>query len=79
MSRRPADSYYDGATLVLVETGISNDTYIEIISGLTQGQEVVLPKTSTASATTTTGTNRGRNGGFMTGGAAMPVGGPGGF
>lgn len=79
MSGRPADSYYDGATLVLVETGISNDSYIEIISGLTEGQEVVLPKTSTASASTTTDIGRGRNGGFMIGGAAMPAGGPGGF
>jgi len=83
--RRQADSYYDGAVMVFVETGISNDSYIEIISGLTEGQEVILPKTSTASASSTTASfGRDRNsGGFITGGAmpggAMPGGGPGGF
>ncbi len=88
MRRRQMDSYYDGAVMVFVETGISNDTYIEIISGLTEGQEVILPKTSASSGSTTTNTGE-RNGGFiggggmpgggMTGGGGMPGGRPGGF
>lgn len=81
--RKNTESYYDGATMVLVETGISNDTYIEIISGLTEGQVIVLPKTSTASAMTTTNEQGVRKGGgFMSGGmpsGGMPSGGPGGF
>lgn len=78
------NSYYDGATLVPVETGISNDTYIEIISGLSEGQEVVLPKTSSASAASaTSGFQRNRDNGFISG--STPAGGmtggrmPGGF
>ena len=85
--RAGSDSYYEGAAMVEVETGISNDTYIEIVSGLTEGQEIVLPKTSTSASSTsvTSGRSRGGSmGGGMMGGAipggAMPGGGgPGGF
>jgi HlyD family secretion protein len=78
-----ADTYYDGSYMVEVETGISNDTYIEITSGLTEGQTIVLPKTSTVKTTTTTENNSRNGGGMMTGGGGMPSGGggggPGGF
>lgn len=84
--RANRDPYYDGATLVEVKTGISNNTYIEIISGLVQGQEVVLPKTSSSSGSNTNSRNiiqRFQNGGIMGGEVrtnAMPYGGgPGGF
>jgi len=86
--RANTDTYYEGATLVMVETGISNDSYIEIISGLTEGQEIVLPKTSTSTGSSSI-SNSGliksmREQGGITGsgiqGGAMPAGGgPGGF
>ena len=49
IQRGNSDTYYAGASLVEVETGISNDSYIEILSGLTEGQEIVLPKASASS------------------------------
>ncbi len=45
------DDYYQGAILTEVKTGISNDNYIEILSGLTEGQEIVLPKQNAGSST----------------------------
>ncbi|MEN6314922.1 MAG: efflux RND transporter periplasmic adaptor subunit [Clostridiaceae bacterium] len=82
--RTKADSYYAGATLVMVETGISNDTYIEIISGLTEGQEIVLPKTSTSTGTSSSSFSGKRDnimgaGGIQGGGGMPSGGGPGGF
>ncbi len=70
------DSYYDGYTMVEVETGISNDTYIEITSGLSEGQKVLLPKTAASSSSTTDerGSQQDR-GGDMMGGGGMPMGG----
>ena len=35
--------YYDNAVLTPVELGINNDDYIEVISGLNEGDEVILP------------------------------------
>lgn len=72
----------EGATLVIVETGISNDTHIEILSGLTEGQEIVLPKVN---ASTSSGSSSGNSfqrvqgGGMMGTVRAAPAGGPGGF
>lgn len=89
--RQNTDSYYAGAILTEVQTGISNDTYIEIVDGLSEGQVVVLPKTSTASSNNSTNKNSGFSlGGFgqtvrrsSSGnsfqGGGMPGGGPGGF
>jgi len=82
--RTKADSYYAGATLVMVETGISNDTYIEIVSGLTEGQEIVLPKTSTSTGTSSNSFSGKRDnimgaGGIQGGGGMPSGGGPGGF
>lgn len=75
-TRRTGSSnpYYDGAVLTEVETGISNDTYIEIVSGLTEGQEIVLPQTSTSTNTSTTD-QRNQGGGMM--GGNMPFSGGG--
>lgn len=78
-----ANPYYANSTLVRVETGISNDTYIEITSGLTQGQIVVLPATAANTGTSGSSTQRngfGAGGGFGGGGGgfmmrAEPVGG----
>src|SRR5690606_30124586 len=35
--------YYDNAILTPVELGINNDDFIEVISGLREGDEVILP------------------------------------
>lgn len=89
MRRQNTDSYYAGAILTEVQTGISNDTYIEITGGLSEGQVVVLPKTTTASSSNTSknsGFNMGgigqtfrrSNSGNSNQGGGMP-GGPGGF
>jgi HlyD family secretion protein len=80
------DNYYEGAYMVEVQTGISNDSYIEITSGLEEGQTIVLPKTSTVK-TTNSNSESGRirvgsfsgGGGFGGGGSAPVGGGPGGF
>jgi len=66
--RQNADSYYNGAVLTEVQTGISNDTYIEIVSGLSEGQVVILPKTSAASST-----NNGNGNSFSLGGFGQNV------
>ncbi len=73
--RTNADTYYKGATLVKIETGISNETYIEILDGLTEGQKIVLPQIniSTGSNSSTSNENKNNMGGFMSG--KMPSGG----
>ncbi len=38
-----ADSYYDGAYRKIVKTGAHNETHMEILSGLNEGDIVVLP------------------------------------
>jgi membrane fusion protein, macrolide-specific efflux system len=50
----------DQPTNVTVETGISNDSYTEITSGLTEGQEIIV-STSTSSGGTTATTGNSRN------------------
>lgn len=61
--RQNANSYYNGAVLTEVQTGTSNDTYIEIVGGLSEGQVVVLPKTTASSSTNRgSGQNSVRNG-----------------
>ncbi|MGE5633080.1 MAG: efflux RND transporter periplasmic adaptor subunit [Caulobacteraceae bacterium] len=51
--------YYAGAVMTPVQTGISNEMYIEIVSGLEEGQVVVLPPVA---VTGQNGTQR--NGGY---------------
>ncbi len=84
MSGGNFDSYYTGAVLTKVETGISNDTYIEIVSGLTEGQIIVLPEAgadsgsneNTQQGTRMQGGGSGMPaGGFQGGGGGMPAGG----
>jgi hypothetical protein len=70
-----ADPYYEGFVMVEVETGISNDTYIEIISGLSEGQKVLLPKTSTAATIGNAGGSQQNRTGGMMGGGGIPMGG----
>lgn len=61
---------------VPVEVGISSDTQTEIISGLSEGQEVVTSSTSTATSTTSAGQSLFSNinrGGFGGGGGAVRI------
>ncbi len=61
---------------VTVEVGISSDTQTEIISGLSEGQEVVTSSTSTATSTTSAGQSLFSNinrGGFGGGGGAVRI------
>jgi HlyD family secretion protein len=71
--------YYSNATMKKVEIGLTNDTYIEIKSGLSEGDEVILPPLVKASngeeAKTTGGFNMGGMGGM---GGGMPNGNMGG-
>lgn len=71
--------YYANATMKPVEVGLTNDTYIEIKSGLSEGDEVILPPLVEASngESNSTKASGGFNMGGMTGGMgrAMPGGG----
>lgn len=59
--------YYKNAMMKQVEIGTNNDTTIEIVSGLNEGDEVVLPPLSQSSSTTTTNKNSSPFGGGMPG------------
>jgi HlyD family secretion protein len=50
--------YYAGAVPVPVVVGINNTTQIEIVSGLTEGAEVILPPLTTSATTKTTTTQQ---------------------
>ena len=69
-----------GFTYVKVEVGINDDDYIEIKSGLSEGDTVYLPRSTSGTETTTTTTMPSAAGGMgamggMTGGGAPPSGG----
>ena len=75
----------EGYVYVEVETGVSDDSYIEIISGLQEGDTVAYLQTSSSSSSDDTMMMGGMGGG-MPGGGGMPSGGggmgggmPGGF
>ena len=44
------NNYYNGAYRKTVQTGVNNETYIEIISGLEEGDIVVLPPLAVSSS-----------------------------
>lgn len=50
------EDYYSGASRVQITAGIHNETYIEVLSGLTEGQIIVLPPVYISSSATNTGT-----------------------
>jgi multidrug efflux pump subunit AcrA (membrane-fusion protein) len=66
-------------TNVTVETGMTTDSYVQILSGLTEGQEIVVSTTKAGSTTATTTSQRNQGGlldsGGMPGGGGMPDGG----
>ena len=70
----------DGYVYVQVETGVSDDSYIEITSGLQEGDTVAyLRAASSESGSMMMGGMPGNMGGGMSGGGGMPSGGgPGG-
>ncbi|OFW66171.1 MAG: hypothetical protein A2Y74_00630 [Actinobacteria bacterium RBG_13_63_9] len=59
-------------TNVPVEVGMTTDSYVEIVSGLTEGQEIIVSTTTSGSTTATT--TQGGQGGFLDQGG-MPAGG----
>ena len=67
--------YYAGAVLVRVETGAHNETYMEIISGLSETDQVILPALTTTAGTSTTGGSSGFGFPGM-GGIGGAIGGP---
>lgn len=44
------NNYYEGAVLIPVETGLYNENYMEIVSGLDEGDIIVLPQQNTNAA-----------------------------
>jgi len=58
---------------VMVETGSSNDTQTEIVSGINEGETVVTGNSSTGTKTATTGTSPFGGGGFGGGGGAVRI------
>jgi len=67
----------DGYTYVTVEIGINDTDYVEIVSGLEEGDVVVVPTEVTTTTTTNQQNFRGgmEGGGMPTGGGGMPPGG----
>lgn len=63
--------------MIPVETGLSDDTNVEITSGLSEGQQIVVRTTTTGAKTTTTSSSATRTTGTTraTGGFAAPAGG----
>ena len=61
-------------TNVTVETGMTTDSYVQITSGLTEGQEIVVSTTKAGSTTATTASQRNQGGLLDSGG--MQGGGP---
>ena len=71
VNRPQSGGYYAGAAPKTVEVGINNDEYIEIISGLKEGDIVILPQVSSGSGSANSQNRYNRTGGGMPGG--MPV------
>jgi macrolide-specific efflux system membrane fusion protein len=66
---------------VTVETGLSGESYVEISSGLTEGQEIIVSSTSKSGSTATTAGGQsnvlqGLGGGGFPDGGGFPAGGP---
>lgn len=66
------EDYYDGAHLVEVTTGIYNETNIEILTGLTVGQKIVLPPIYTSTTTTSMTPGASKLIGFPSTGGGIP-------
>jgi macrolide-specific efflux system membrane fusion protein len=65
-------------TNVTVETGMTTDSYVQITSGLTEGQEIIVSTSKSGSTTAVTTSSQNQNG-LLNGGGGFPGGGfPGG-
>ncbi len=64
----PEDSSTDPGTRTVVETGLSNDNYVEVTSGLTADDQVVVVRTKSTSGSTSTEQSGFGGFGGMTGG-----------
>lgn len=69
--RNQTTGYYDNAVPVEVEVGINNETYIEIVRGLNEGDQVILPQIVASQ----TQTQRSNGGMFPMGGLGGRTGG----
>jgi membrane fusion protein, macrolide-specific efflux system len=58
-------------TNVTVETGLVSDSYTEITSGLTQGQEIITATSSSSKSGSTTTTSRNQGGNVLQGGGVI--------
>ena len=70
--------YYANAVMREVELGINNESYVEIVSGLSEGEEVVLPPRALGQNSTNRQTGGSQMGGampFMGGGSSSGAGG----
>lgn len=65
--------YYAGAQLRRVEIGINNDGFVEILSGLSEGEEVVLPPLAASSGSSQTRNQTGSGGMGIMGGFGAPT------
>jgi HlyD family secretion protein len=66
-SKRSGDrnaSRFGGGVPQVIQVGIHNDDYIEIVSGLTEGERVIVPTVQAAAAATNQGAGGFRAGGF---------------
>lgn len=63
----PEDSSEDPGTRTVVTTGLSNDSYAEVLSGLSEGDQVVVVRTKSTSGTSETSGEGGFMGGMMGG------------
>lgn len=61
------DSYYSGASPVIVEVGMYNETYMEITGGLEAGDIIVLPPLATSNSSDNTSQTQGGAGFMMPG------------
>lgn len=71
-SRMAAAGLQDGVQRVAIEVGIHNEDFIEIVSGLQEGQAVVVPMTASGSANSNTFGAGGFGGGGFGGGGFAP-------
>jgi multidrug efflux pump subunit AcrA (membrane-fusion protein) len=65
-------------TPILIKTGLNSGQYVEVLSGLQEGSQVVVSQTGGNISTTTTTTRTGTGGGFGGGGGGFGGGGGGG-
>lgn len=69
-SKSSANSYYSGAAQVVVTVGAHNENYMEITSGLNEGDVIVLPQVTESASSSATESTSGQGQGVM-----MPIGG----